>query len=214
MATHFQYDCPHCDSRKSSFTVSAQYLRREALGDSYLFAVCGVCDRPVTFWYVDYARVSGRMAIPLGQQISNVEFPGSQFTIITSWPENCGDVPERLPENVSRYYEQGIHNEGSGNWDAAGAMFRKALDVATKILDPDNSSKSLFMRINEMEKSGRLTAEISNWAHEIRIEGNEAVHGDDPETPEDVAAIHEFCRGFLIYTFTLPRLVASRKSKS
>lgn len=65
-------------------------------------------------------------------------------------------------------------------------------------------SKNLFQRIESLTKAGRLTADLGKWAHEVRIEGNSSVHDDEPETKEDVEAIHEFCRAVLLYTFTLP----------
>lgn len=145
---------------------------------------------------------------------NNVAFPGSRFHVAGVWPEDNVSTPADLPSNVAKFFEQGAQNEKSENWDAAGAMFRKSLDVATKILDPDNAGKTLFQRINLLSQAGRLTSDLALWAHEVRIDGNESVHGDDPETADDVAAIHQFCRAVLLYCFTLPALVAARSSQT
>jgi hypothetical protein len=143
---------------------------------------------------------------------ANVDFPSERLRIIEIWPESTQGAPENLPSNVENFFSQGLQNERSGNWDAAGAMFRKSLDIATKILDPTSANKNLFQRITALEKAGRLTADLAAWAHEVRIDGNASVHDDEPETREDVAAIHEFARAVLLYTFTLPALVAARSS--
>jgi hypothetical protein len=129
------------------------------------------------------------------------------------WPADSGDAPESLPPNVDAFFRQGVSNEKAGNWDAAGAMFRKALDVTTKLVDPELSRKNLFERINALTASGRLTSDVAAWAHEVRIDGNNSVHDDEPESAEDVAAIHQFCRAVLLYMFTLPSLVADRSSR-
>ena len=186
-----------------------QHWFREG-GSSYvLTAVCGVCDFPILVHYLD-TEPGVRVSNPLSLIEQNVSFPGQRFKIVTVWPRNEREVPENLPDNVATFFGQGLRNEKAQNWDAAGAMFRKSLDVATKILDPSHAHKNLFQRIEALENGGRLTSDLAAWAHEVRIDGNAAVHDDEPETPEDVAAIHEFARAVLLYTFTFPALVASR----
>lgn len=212
MATTFQYDCPHCQSKRSAFSIIDQYPHRSVKGRQFITSVCGVCDIPIIVQYVDMNIVRGYSATSLTSVA--VDFPGINFVIETSWPTGGSDAPSDLPINVQKFFEQGSQNERAQNWDAAGAMFRKTLDVATKILDPALSAKNLFHRIEALVTQGSLTAAIGEWAHEIRIDGNDAVHGDEPETSDDVAAMHEFCRAFLTYSFSLPSLVARRKSRS
>jgi hypothetical protein len=118
-----------------------------------------------------------------------------------------------LPENVSSFFRQGVENYRASRWDASGAMFRKSLDVATRILDPALRSDTLFVRINKLHAQGALTDAIRDWSHEIRLEGNDAVHGDDPETLEDAQATFRFTEAFLIYTFTLPENVRINRAK-
>jgi hypothetical protein len=178
--------------------------------NNFASAVCGVCDYPIIVSYLD-AELSRSTMTPIDILRSNIDFPNARLQIIDSWPSSELDSPSDLPANVLNFFEQGVRNERAGNWDAAGAMFRKTLDVATKILDPINSKKTLFDRINLLASSGRITSDLSKWAHEVRIDGNDAVHGEDPETEEDVLAIHQFCRAVLLYTFSLPALVASRQ---
>lgn len=101
----------------------------------------------------------------------------------------------------------------AGRWDAAGAMFRKSLDVGTKILAPDKRTKNLYSRITELVDEGRLTSAIGAWSHEIRLDGNDAVHDEEPETEHDANVMQRFTEALLIYSFTLPAMVEANRAK-
>ena len=45
----------------------------------------------------------------------------------------------------------------------------------------------LNQRINEAAKQQKLTPELAEWAHQIRLDGNDAAHGDKPLSQKDVA---------------------------
>jgi hypothetical protein len=46
-------------------------------------------------------------------------------------------IPEYLPPEIERIYIQGERNfPTEGNEDAAGTMYRKALDIGLKQIDP------------------------------------------------------------------------------
>lgn len=92
-------------------------------------------------------------------------------------------------------------------------MFRKALDVATKIIAPGSKKMTLFKRIEELSTQGLITKAMGEWSHEIRLDGNESVHDDEPETPSDAISMQRFTEAFLNYAFSLPTLVAANRSK-
>ena len=83
-------------------------------------------------------------------------------------------------------------------------MFRRSLEVALKEKFPDLAeSLNLYQRINEAAKQHKLTPELAEWSGQIRLFGNEAMHGDVFEE-EDARATSEITRLILIYLFTLP----------
>ena len=57
------------------------------------------------------------------------------------------------------------------NFDAAGTMFRKALDTAFTARFPELKGR-LVERIDGAAKSGALTQDMAQWAHRIRRLGN------------------------------------------
>lgn len=119
--------------------------------------------------------------------------------------------PDHVPETADRAFTQAKDNQVRGNGDAAGAMYRKAIDVATRALDPVHASRPLASRIDALADAGRLTKSLQEWAHEIRLDGNDATHGDEELLPAEVAQLGAFTELFLTYTFTLPARVAARR---
>ncbi|MBZ3920417.1 hypothetical protein Xtri_13470 [Xanthomonas campestris pv. trichodesmae] len=93
-------------------------------------------------------------------------------------------------------------------------MFRKALDVSTKELDPQSANRNLKPRIDALYQSGKLTADLKDWAHLIRLDGNEGAHDEDELTGEQIEQLESFTELFLIYTFTLPAEVSRRKEQA
>lgn len=144
---------------------------------------------------------------------SNIEFLDSDERVLRAYPNTTLNTPEDCPESVQKFYVQGLINLAGGNWDAAGAMFRKSLDVATKIIAPELKDKSLFQRINHLVDIGHFTPALGEWSHELRIDGNEAVHDEEPETADDANSMQKFAEAFLRYSFTLPNLVARNRAK-
>lgn len=142
-----------------------------------------------------------------------ISFPGDRFTLLNVWPEKSFAVPEHTLGHVEGFYIQGLDNLKAERWDAAGAMFRKSLDVATKIVSQTHKGVSLFKRIEELHKAGLITEAMKDWSHEIRLDGNDAVHDEEPETPEDARATQKFAEAFLTYMFTLPSMVAENRAK-
>ena len=101
----------------------------------------------------------------------------------------------------------------NGNWDAAGTMFRKAIDVGLKIKFPEIKGK-LYIRIKKAEEARGLTPELAAWAHQIRLDGNDAAHEEEPFTKEEAESLHTFTDLVLRYLFTLPGMLAEAQGAS
>ena len=208
MATQFRYTCPHCNSAGAGFSIVYQWPERNQQNRVYLLAICGICNRGIT---VLSEVKRGAPHINLIQ--NSVAYPSHEYSIIRAWPDTTMDIPDAIPENIGRYYRQGMENLSSERWDAAGAMFRKALDVSTKIIAPELSGFSLYNRINKLVEQGQLTSAMGEWSHEIRLDGNDAVHDEEPETQDDAVITQKFTEAFLTYCFSLPAMVANNREK-
>lgn len=121
--------------------------------------------------------------------------------------------PSHLPSNVAGYYDQGTDNFRRKHWDAAGTMFRKALDVGLRQLHASNTG-NLFDRINTLPEEIGVTPAMKEWAHQIRKLGNDAAHEDEPFTGDDAKDLYSFTELFLTYAFSLPAMLKERKEKT
>jgi Domain of unknown function (DUF4145) len=130
------------------------------------------------------------------------------------WPKPPGPlIPELLPPDVERVYLQGERNfPVSGNEEAAGSMYRKALDIGLKKIDPSLSGM-LGPRIQKLADAGKLTADIAVWSKSIKDDGNEAVHDEEPISREDLTALRSFTEMVLRYLFSLPGAVKKRRGE-
>ena len=127
------------------------------------------------------------------------------WTVAPALPDT--GAPAYTPENVGRFFEQGMENLPR-NFDAAGTMFRKALDTALTARFPEIKGR-LVDRIDEAANSGAMTRDMAEWAHRIRRLGNDAAHDDDPFSEADARELHGFTELVLRYLFTLPGMLAA-----
>ena len=119
------------------------------------------------------------------------------------------EAPEYVPERVEAAFKEGMLILKSKMWTPAAGAFRTALDRATKILwqqseKNDNWPKDLSPRIQQLKAKLDLPKAIADWAHQVRIVGNE-MHDIDDVLEEDARDAGHFAELFLTYTFTLPK---------
>jgi hypothetical protein len=201
-------DCPHCGTKEVAFNARYQFKASSSSNEIHMLATCNACRLGVIFWLALYHH---------NAEADLVRAVGSQETlkiaIKAQWPNYSTSTPGNVPTNIASFYEQGLRALTAGHWDAAGAMFRKTLDVATKKLRPDFANKRLYDRIEVMVKSGDLTSAMGEWSHNIRLDGNDAIHDDEPETAGDAKGTQLFTEAFLTYSFTLPAMVDANREK-
>jgi hypothetical protein len=186
----------------AGFSPKYQWQSSPGTNRGHVLSICGVCGRGL----ITHVRAVGWSSFPnMSEQAHTVG--SARFEITETWPRTNIDVPSDVPENIARFYYQGLKALKAQHWDAAGAMFRKTLDVATKHLRPDLGKNSLYDRIESMVKGGDLTSAMGEWSHRIRLDGNDAIHGEEPETEDDANASQRFAEAFLTYSYSLPSLV-------
>lgn len=128
------------------------------------------------------------------------------------WPkEQQNASPADVPASVLRYFEQAAASLKAGHFDAAGVMFRKTLEVATREKAPTQSAKPLIKRIDKLADEGLITSDMREWAHQIRLGGNEAAHEDEPLEEGEADRLYRFTDAFLRYAYTLPAMVSRSK---
>jgi hypothetical protein len=198
MALIAKRNCPHCRTQNVAFTATHEWASGD--GRRAIFT-CGACAEGVIWEYVGVNSVINVAG----------DLDRSNAILGRQWPvPREGTAPEDTPPTVARYFEQGTSSLEAGHFDAAGLMFRKTLETATKILDGSLSGENLVKRIWSLASNGKLTADMATWAHEVRLGGNEAAHDDEPYTRDDAESLRNFIENFLRYAFTLPSAVRRR----
>ena len=184
---NFVSECPRCEIKGVAFQIEhggPSWKDDRGYTYSEKFAVCGVCRRGVIATFHSRIGLTGLLPSP---------------------PK----PPDHLPDNVRSFFEQGINNL-SQSWDAAGAMFRKTLDVTLKHKFSEIKG-TLKKRIDEAANQRDLTPELAEWAHQIRLDGNEASHGEEPFSQEDAQRLATFTELVLRYLYTLPGMLEEAK---
>ncbi|MBD8634757.1 DUF4145 domain-containing protein [Stenotrophomonas sp. CFBP 13725] len=209
MAVTHVANCPHCRTENVGMTYVATSVPRRSdptvvfRCNSCLNLVCALLksDSGMYHWIEQSA---GNL-----DDVSRVNHARIQHV----YPQQeRAYAPEHVSNAVKRAFLQGEDNAARRQSDAAAAMYRKALDLATKELDAGLAGKNLAPRIDALHKAGKLTQDLKDWAHMIRLDGNHGAHDDEELTREEIAQLASFTELFLTYTFTLPAQVAGKKA--
>ncbi len=206
------HDCPHCGGGKMTFQVCAQNQWKSDGPIVYwdVMAICANCQRAILAAINGNSRQSGYVApMSAPNPLHNNMY---RLTAVVPNPPPL-NAPEYTPENIGSTFRQSMDNLRRGNWDACGMAGRKALDLATKHLDPSLAGKKLVDRIDALAAAYRITPDLKEWAHEVRRLGNDAAHDDDPFSKDDAESLIQFTRTFLEYAFTLPGSLAKRRAE-
>ena len=197
-------DCPHCHTKSVSFKSYGETIKPDSRICVTAF-YCGNC-------YGAYITeiITDNLNFTPNTKDGNIQ-NYDDFTFISEYPKSkVSTAPKYLPNNINKFFLQSATSLKSGNLDASSMMSRKVLEVAVKTLNLEGKG-SLYKRIEELSKLGKITEELKDWAHIIRDDGNEASHEEEPVTEEFASELLSFTEMFLMYTFTMPGMVASRR---
>jgi hypothetical protein len=205
------HKCPHCLTEHIALRLVAVTVSADG-ATPIIYLTCPKCKFPSTAHLV--AKQPGHLAI---NQLMGAEGDIADFkwTIKQFWPSPPGPViPDLLPPEVERVYLQAERNFSiAGNEEAAGTMYRKALDIGLKTIDPAITG-TLKGRIAKLVSQAKLTPSLGEWANQIRLLGNETAHEIDQPTRDELEALRNFSDLVMRYLFTLPKMVDARKALS
>jgi hypothetical protein len=139
------------------------------------------------------------------------------FALVRLYPGTMPPImPAFTPPPLDRYYQQAVDALRSGNPDASGAMSRKVVDVSTQKLLAADAKKfnTIKQRIDALAERNALTPELKDWAHVVRLEGNDASHDEDPYTHEEADELLSFVEVYLTYVYMLPGKLAARREQA
>lgn len=135
---------------------------------------------------------------------------------VLPYPLKITKSPSYMPDGVGRSWLQAQKSLETSSWDAAAVMTRTAMETALK--DNHAQGSRLVNKIDDLANKGILPPLMKDWAHEVRLLGNEGTHADPLSTgveEEDAQDAAEFLDYLLEYLYALPKRIEEyRKRKS
>jgi len=141
--------------------------------------------------------------------------PG-EFETVTEetvlYPSESKLLAEGLPENIKTAYDQAARALHASLFEPCVLMSRKCLEAICKIFNA--KGQNLNERLSMLHEAGHIDSRLLNWAHQIRLIGNEAAHDiDTVVTKEDARDVFDFTEAILIYVFSLTKRFESLKAR-
>jgi len=196
----FDVFCPDCNIQVEAQVIAtvghrfkSQAMNPEDQVDApftqniFSIAVCPKCDTPFFIKEV----LSG---IP-------AEFEGIADEVVL-YPAAVRASFENTPEPVKRAYEQALRCYSSSAFEACALMCRRSLEALCR--SQGVQSGNLDSKLKKLAEQRVIDARLAEWAHGIRIVGNEAAHDTDTElSKEDAKDALDFTEALLTYVFVL-----------
>ncbi|WP_318761819.1 DUF4145 domain-containing protein [Aminobacter niigataensis] len=130
------------------------------------------------------------------------------------------EISPHVPERIANLFREANECRQMTWYEAAGAMYRKTLDVATKHIyshdarlaerDPANALRSRIKALGELKI---LEPDIVELADVAALDGNDATHDVDPYTAEEAEALEDLTQDLLDRLFVRPARLAAVKAK-
>lgn len=121
-------------------------------------------------------------------------------------------VPAHLPEAAAKTFraaEATFRNPDAA--EVAAMAYRRSVEMALKDRRPDLAG-DLRKRIDRLCEDGTIPVILRDWAHEVRLIGNDGAHELDGVSDNDLAAVRGFAEAFLRYFITLPTELELRRA--
>ena len=107
-----------------------------------------------------------------------------------------------VPNTIKSAYDQAARSFSASLFEPCVLMCRKCLEATCKNLRA--KGRDLNSKLQSLFDGGHIDSRLLNWAHEIRLIGNEAAHDPDTKvTKRDARDVLDFTEAILIYIFFL-----------
>lgn len=216
-------DCPRCGTKRVTFDLAGSAWLPPTSGSIYLqyecFSVCRTCDRSS----IHILEATHQNAQPLHAVQGKLDdrYEWVQLLVVTGNPRPC---PEHTPEELRRTFDEAARCLSFGSFEAAGTMFRKVLDQATRQMLPPQPAdeakdhpdyiawkirKDLRLRLDWLIAQSRLPMQLAPIVDSVREDGNDAAH--DRIGPDEARDLEDFTVVLLEVLFSLPGQIEANR---
>lgn len=137
----------------------------------------------------------------------------SDDRILEIWPKTLPEsVDEKIPENIRQDFTEAYLCFSVGAYRACAVMARRALQNLCIEKGAKKDAK-LEQQIDFLQSKGIITVELQNWAHEVRMVGNDGAHPNQHELvgESDARDILDLLKQFCQVMYIAPSIAAERK---
>jgi len=192
-------------------SVQVRSYSQDTPVEAYGVSTCPECESPIL---VRFSCGYGQLQLckTSGTQ-SEWRYSGEPPKIIDTFPRP--QMPDDSPWYPDEIREIFIELQEDVQRDRSPARIivgcRSVMEVALRKLGYEKGN--LLSRIEMARNDGILTESMKDWAHRVRINGNEAVH-ELSASHEQAKELVAYIRLFLEIAFVLPKRVDSEMSKN
>jgi hypothetical protein len=196
-------ECPHCSPTISYFRPIASY--HENMGNGIRVVSAAQCESCKGFVLV------------IGQKPPGYQ----QFVLEAVYPlgKPNDSVPpevEQVAADVAADFKEALRCHWVKSYRASVVMCRRAIQSSAIALKA--SGGRLIDQIDDLFKTGKITESLKDFAHEVRLTGNDGAHPDKDGLvavkEQDSAAIIEFTREYLHHVYVMPAKLRARKPQA
>jgi hypothetical protein len=192
--------CPHCGNISYFKPVTAAHSEVHQYWQTLCNAVqCEACK--------NFALVVGTR----NQSLGNIGFTLKAFYPLGR-PNDA--VDPAVPKEIAEDFSEALRCRWVESPKATVTMCRRSIQTSCLAQGADKK-KRLIGQIDELAAKGLITEPLRQFAHEVRLEGNDGAHpnpdGLENVSPKDADDIIEFTREYLHHVYVMPAKLAARK---
>jgi hypothetical protein len=212
-------ECPHCGAEKIGFRLAAEFEATTKPTGIYrkfrVAMICTNCDEAVIgVFQTQEITPATSTYTPVNSLMDPTKLG---WVLANSYPQPApSKCPDYAPEYLKKIFLQAANALKRQDPDASGAMSRKVVDVSTQQLLGEESRKynNIQGRIDALAAANKLTPDLKDWAHQVRLGGNDAAHDVDPFTQEEADELLDFAELYLTYVYALPGRLKERRDRA
>jgi hypothetical protein len=136
---------------------------------------------------------------------------GSKYHVRTQYPRYSPEKMNDVPVEIENDRYEAWKCYFGGCFKSSAIMARAALQRAVRVLKAKDGS--LYNEIEDLKNKGVITKQLADFAHEVRITGNDMAHPEEMSTVDkkEIEESLDFLDGFLETVFILPAIAERRR---
>lgn len=217
-----EFTCPHCSKENATMFDSSNFLlplNHSLLGMVFSCRSCGhsvilELDEEASKYYKNMLHYKLSSTLVVNNKFIATSDKVVRGKVISIYPEQKKvTAPLYLSDIVSKNFKEAKELFNQKYFNPSAMTSRRTIDLATKELLPTDTGM-LNGRIKNLLINNIITQQLSEWADIIRLDGNSANHAFEDFTEEQAGQLLDFTEMFLMYAFTLPKMVAIKRESS